>query len=76
MKVHRVSMLVSGLILAALLFAPLVGCDQHRRYSRSSRYEDSRNAEYQRQLAADPWGRNHEEQRRRDRERAYDRRNY
>lgn len=71
----KASVVVSAVALAALLLAPLLGCDHHR-YSRSSRYDNDRNTEYQRKLAADQWRRNREEQRRQDLERGHDRENY
>lgn len=76
MNLRKASVFVCFLALAVMLLAPLFGCDQHRRYSRWSRYDDSRNTDYQRELAADQWRRNHEEQRRQDRERGQDRGNY
>jgi hypothetical protein len=77
------SMLIAALPLATLLLTPLLGCDQPRRYSHSSRYYGDQNTDYERQLAADQRRRHEEEEqrhldeeRRQDRERSYDRRNY
>jgi hypothetical protein len=83
MKDRKCSVLLAALPLAALLLTPLLGCDQPRRYSRSSRYYNDQNADYQRQLAADQRRRHIAEEqrhldaeRRQDRERSYDGRRY
>ena len=74
MKPRKCSVFLAALPVAALLLTPLLGCDQPRRYSRSSHYYSDQNADYQRQLAADQRRRHEEEEQRHlDEERRQDR---
>jgi hypothetical protein len=73
------SVMPAVLLLAALLLTPLLGCDQPRRYSRSSGYYGDEYSDRQRDLASDQRTRHEEEEqrhldeeRRQDRERSYD----
>lgn len=83
MRDRKHSVCLVAFTLAVLLLTPLLGCDQPRRYSRSSRYYSDQNADYQQQLAADQQRRHEaEEQRhlddeqRQDRDRSYDGRRF
>ena len=74
MRDRKRSMCLVALTLAVLLLTPLLGCDQPRRYSRSSRYYSDQNGDYQQQLAADQQRRHEaEEQRHLDQEQGQDR---
>lgn len=80
MNSQKRSMGIAALALAAVLLTPLIGCHEHRRDSRSTRYRNQQHSERQ-QLAAeqrrlDEEHRRLDEQRRRERERRDWRRNY
>ena len=80
MNGRKGSMAVAAVALAAVLLTPLLGCHDHRRDSRYSRYQSRQHDDYQQQLAQRR--RHDEEQRRlaeaqrRERERSDWRRNY
>ncbi len=68
---QKCSVMFAVLPLAALLLTPLLGCDQPRRYSRSSGYYGDEYSD-QRRRHQEEEQRHLDEERRQDRERSYD----
>jgi hypothetical protein len=71
MNGRKRSLMLDVLPLAALLLTPLLGCDQPRRYSRSSSYYGDDYSD-QRRRHEEEEQRHLDEERREDRERSYD----
>jgi hypothetical protein len=72
MNACKATLLIAGMTVAAIMLAPILGCDTPRRHFQSSRYDSDRDHA----LAADQWHTQHEEERREDHEQSRDHTNY